>query len=406
MLSLVDYGDSDSEGQSDGAEYESCVHAEVIANPKKGFNVIAAERKIEDGHYTDRTDGEEADSATNAFEPVLSGCGVLASLPSAASSGKYADNAKIGEEELEELVGRKQWELKLAKKAERKRRKKEKKAKKLGKSAKNDDVAKKKTKIDAFGGLMGLDDYSDDESEDKKKKRKEVADLKVTSNGLLSMLPQPKSHRMSNEAFFKSPKEKTMVAEEDSDDSDVDPSDFFGLRSNSEVPLSDHQPTVVSDVSYGPTRPPDLHYQNPVEGRYAQVEELPSTSEGPSTCGVIDDTEAQRMIYSHDVAAWGGTEATAAAAVENIVDVSVDQALGPNVQANLLKNLHNKSLAEATLSHLAAIPKGKAPIEMVARRKHQITYLATVAVAREEQLAEQWSQNRHMKRVSAQKYGF
>lgn len=31
------------------------------------------------------------------------------------------------------------------------------------------------------------------------------------------------------------------------------------------------------------------------------------------------------MIYSHDVAAWGGTEATAAAAVENIVDVSVDQ---------------------------------------------------------------------------------
>lgn len=73
MLSLVDYGDSDSEGQSDGAEYESCVHAEVIANPKKGFNVIAAERKIEDGHYTDRTDGEEADSATNAFEPVLSG---------------------------------------------------------------------------------------------------------------------------------------------------------------------------------------------------------------------------------------------------------------------------------------------------------------------------------------------
>uniref|UniRef100_A0A914S4X8 Uncharacterized protein n=1 Tax=Parascaris equorum TaxID=6256 RepID=A0A914S4X8_PAREQ len=60
-----------------------------------------------------------------------SGCDVLASLPSAASSGRYAVNAKIDEEELEELVGRKQWELKLAKKAERKRRKKEKKAKLL-----------------------------------------------------------------------------------------------------------------------------------------------------------------------------------------------------------------------------------------------------------------------------------
>uniref|UniRef100_A0A915CGV6 Proline-rich protein PRCC n=1 Tax=Parascaris univalens TaxID=6257 RepID=A0A915CGV6_PARUN len=167
MLSLVDYGDSDSEGQSDDAEYESGMHAEVIINPRKGLDVIATERKIEDGHYTSRTSCVEADPATDEFEPMTSGCDVLASLPSAASSGRYAVNAKIDEEELEELVGRKQWELKLAKKAERKRRKKEKKAK-LGKSTKNDDVVKKKTKIDAFGGLMGLDDYSDDDFEEKK----------------------------------------------------------------------------------------------------------------------------------------------------------------------------------------------------------------------------------------------
>ncbi|VDO07906.1 unnamed protein product [Brugia timori] len=84
------------------------------------------------------------------------------------------------------------------------------------------------------------------------------------------------------------------------------------------------------------------------------------------------------MIYSRDIAHLGGTVSNAAKAVENIVDVSVDKVLGPNVHT----------------------------VSMLARRKHQITYLASVAVAREEQLAEQWSVNRHNKRTSARKYGF
>lgn len=58
------------------------------------------------------------------------------------------------------------------------------------------------------------------------------------------------------------------------------------------------------------------------------------------------------------------------------------KALGPNVQATLLKNLHNKSLAEASLSHLANLPKSKDAVNTVARRKHQITYLANVVSSR------------------------
>ena len=88
-------------------------------------------------------------------------------------------------------------------------------------------------------------------------------------------------------------------------------------------------------------------------------------------------------------------------AASNIVDFDVDQvlkskqltvqiaanqndcffffkALGPNVRANLLKNLHNKSLAEASIAHLAKLPRPKNSKDVVARRKHQITYLATV----------------------------
>ncbi|KHN81367.1 hypothetical protein Tcan_05977 [Toxocara canis] len=507
MLSLVDYGESDSDGQSEHSDNEGFVYAEVITNPKKGLSVTTGMNRDEDDYFGAKANTEKIDSDAGGSETIPSGdgfgiltslplgtttstkskrnekigddeleelvrrkqweiklakkierkrrriekkakkeakkllffqglgdgFGILTSLPlGTTTSTKSKRNEKIGDDELEELVRRKQWEIKLAKKIERKRRRIEKKAKKeakkLKKAAANDSAGiakKKKTKIDAFGGLVGLTYDSDDESDDKKEKVKTPA--KIASSGLLSVLPLPKtdarneskganillptSLRASKQRTLQEvPKKNAVIVEEGSDESDVGSSDFFGLRSTSEVPQPpiDHVlPTVMSDISYGPTRPPIRLNQDPAfDYTNASVEILPSKAEGPSTSGIIDNAEAQRMIYSHDVATWGGTEASAAAAVDSIVDVSVDQALGPNVQANLLKNLHNKSLAEATLSHLAAVPKAKKPADMIARRKHQITYLATVAVAREEQLAEQWSQNRHMKRVSAQKYGF
>lgn len=43
-----------------------------------------------------------------------------------------------------------------------------------------------------------------------------------------------------------------------------------------------------------------------------------------------------------------------------------------------MKNLHNKSLAEAAIAHLSTVPKAKGPNDVIARRKHQITYLANV----------------------------
>ncbi|VDK79891.1 unnamed protein product [Anisakis simplex] len=52
---------------------------------------------------------------------------------------------------------------------------------------------KKKAKIDAFGGLVGLEQYSDDDHDDVEK-RKEKANKAINyKNGLLSALPQPKS---------------------------------------------------------------------------------------------------------------------------------------------------------------------------------------------------------------------
>jgi len=40
------------------------------------------------------------------------------------------------------------------------------------------------------------------------------------------------------------------------------------------------------------------------------------------------------------------------------------------------------------------------------KRKHQITYLAAEAKAREEELQNQWAQNRTARRATQSKYGF
>uniref|UniRef100_A0A0N5ALA1 Rubis-subs-bind domain-containing protein n=1 Tax=Syphacia muris TaxID=451379 RepID=A0A0N5ALA1_9BILA len=182
--------------------------------------------------------------------------------------------------------------------------------------------------------------------------------------------------------------EPSVIEQHVDSESDDENIDFFGLNSVETTETTESVPeTKIFTTSYGPERPKQeldivcnltLNYANVALFKY----------------DFFSHFEAARLIYSNDIALYGGTERDASATVDNIVDVSVDQVLGPNIRANLLKNLHNKSLAEADAK------------DIVARRKHQITYLATVAVAREEQLAEQWSQNRHAKRMSAQKYGF
>jgi proline-rich protein PRCC len=40
------------------------------------------------------------------------------------------------------------------------------------------------------------------------------------------------------------------------------------------------------------------------------------------------------------------------------------------------------------------------------KKKHQITYLAAEAKAREEELQNQWAQNRNARRQTQNKYGF
>ncbi|VDP13320.1 unnamed protein product [Onchocerca flexuosa] len=113
MLSLVDYTGSDDEG-TDDSRNEDCIHAEVVLNPTKR---LSKDDRMRDGFYDQGNDPivEQDDSITNAGE-VSS---ILTNLP---PSILVTDKCVQKENELEDLVKRKDWELKLAKKAERKRK--------------------------------------------------------------------------------------------------------------------------------------------------------------------------------------------------------------------------------------------------------------------------------------------
>ncbi|VDM78951.1 unnamed protein product [Strongylus vulgaris] len=105
----------------------------------------------------------------------------------------------------------------------------------------------------------------------------------------------------------------------------------------------------------------------------------------------------------YEVTPMGLDQRSYNSAAADIVDIRVDDALGPDVHATLLKNLHSNVRARDAM---APLPKPKNAADATSKRKHQITYLANLAVAREEALQQQWAESKQMRRIGRQKYGF
>ncbi|KAF1758035.1 hypothetical protein GCK72_014493 [Caenorhabditis remanei] len=363
------------------------------------------------------------------------------------SSAADVYNAK-NEDVLEEIVQPKDWEKKLAEKARRKlekkaskkaqkeEKKKEKKlAKKAGKSNKipkiSSGVQKEKGKIviSAFGALAGI--AGNNSSDDSDTDEKEVSPVKQKAGlGFLSNLPAPKGRDNRSDGanvFDKSliphsVTKKTPVSQpiftpapapkivEESDEEDDDSTDFFGFSSapirkeeiSSEVPF---MATNSSMDVVGPSRPTEEDEIDPSE--MYQMPEEDGPQEGPTASNAwlhrkITDEQAHKLLmrFSHDI---GSEERRSINEMANsIVDVNVDDALGPDVKTNIIKNLGHRAFVEATS---APIPQVQTQGQ-TSRRKHQITYLASLAVAREEQLKDQWAEQKQSKRMARQKYGF
>ncbi|VDL65826.1 unnamed protein product [Nippostrongylus brasiliensis] len=389
MMGLVDYG-SNSDSEPDDTPEDIVAPIPEVA-PHVAPPTASSKKGPEDSYF----------GADDIFEGSNS-----LNLPSVIEP---ASSVTIREDDvLEEMVKPKEWEIKMA---EKERRRLEKKAKKKEKKEKrrkekatkkvipNGDAkaVKGKAKIAAFGALSAIAGQSSDESDDEKAKQPALPS-KTKGSGLLAMLPDPKSGRakgdlggakksgimlppsLRNKAGTASVKAssgttqavKRSAASDDSDDDDL-PTDFFGLSSAPEakVPRVGDVPAMIGGVAdvVGPSRP---------ERQEIDDDEMYGYPE-----------EAHRLIMKHEIMPGGPMDNRSFNTVAaDIVDIRVDDALGPDVKATLLKNLH---VAARAKDAMAPLPKSKNPAD---------------AVAREEALQQQWAESKQMRRMGRQKYGF
>jgi len=348
---------------------------------------------------------------------------VLAALPSSSSSfssSRLVDKRRSvhADDILDDVVKPREWEKTLAEKPP--------KHKKHHKKRKDE-----KKRIDAFGGLSAISnkkDESDDDEDAILKKKPKMDSVFPKKDSLLAMLPQPKlkannatlkpSVILLRQSVSKQKKnterpvkhEAKFIATADSDedeDAAATTGDFFGLSRAAEPAV-----TTTLGASYGPMKPNFDVEEQEISGDHLHPsqmynmanEDMDNHLQPSKVKGVITDEQAHKMIVKHELAPWGFHDGAATAAVSEMIDVSVDETLGPNIRENILKSLGHK--APPTSSFALPGPKTKETVDVNAKRKHQITYLAKMAVAREEQLQEQWSQQRQTKRMASQKYGF
>ncbi|KAF8370542.1 hypothetical protein PRIPAC_76971 [Pristionchus pacificus] len=433
MEGLVDYG---SDSGSDDSGDEGLPSGVLVQNPVKGITAPIDSTKPHKSVTSSLDDvgffGDEADEDGEK--------GSKLSLPAARTTQRPSED--IEEDEIEDIAKPKEWEKKLADKARRKLEKKalkktekekkreEKRLKKEGKTEQKEELKKKRgpVKIDAFGGLSKT---SAEVEEEKSEDKSISASMSSSSSSLklFSMLPAPKTASRlapssktvslmippslrtktvdeSTEVVVKQPV-KSLVCGVDSSDDEGGDNDFFGLSSTqSNIPtIITHVPGVPLLPSYGlsdeagPVRPDPIDTSYGYEGvEDEEVDEGPSSS---AQMKKISDEAAQNMIFKYDYAPFGHDRRGFNEA--DIIDVSVDRAIGPNVQENLLKNLNRNNMARASMPSL---PTANAPNDKNAKRKHQITYLANIAVAREGELQQKWADGKAAKRMARQKYGF
>uniref|UniRef100_A0A7E4VNW4 Proline-rich protein PRCC n=1 Tax=Panagrellus redivivus TaxID=6233 RepID=A0A7E4VNW4_PANRE len=382
MLGLSAYGsDSDSDAETPSVPVVKTVPKEVVPPPKPA----PAPVKI-----------DEDESETT---PKLN-------LPKAAAikSFQYAE-----EDDIEEFIKTKRdAEKKLAAEVRPK--------------------SKGKKKIDAFGGLSNRAFQDDDDGYVAQKPTiKEVAPTSSSfKSSLLSSLPPPKSSSISKPATSttaflpsavrskapvppKMPKTPALPTFDDEEDEipgpSTDDNDLFGLGSvkkqglidPSKLQKTDAAPALfLMDEDIGPARPVPVAVQQEPQQSDANIKHL-------------TDDDAKKLVYRYELQHTGASNIIANDCVSGMVDVNVDNTLGPNIRENLLKNLDHRKMATVfpANSEGKVDPKAKkGPANKLAKMKNQVTHLAGIAVAREEELQEQWAKNRETKTAAKRKYGF
>uniref|UniRef100_A0AC35U0S2 Proline-rich protein PRCC n=1 Tax=Rhabditophanes sp. KR3021 TaxID=114890 RepID=A0AC35U0S2_9BILA len=234
--------------------------------------------------------------------------------------------------------------------------------------------------------------------------------------GLLNKLPNAKSKEASTnlgsalkfipkvvvikqeEKVTQTPKVQKAVTE-DSDDEDERQTDFLGIKGNSLSDVApfdeiiDNEPSLdifMSEQAAGPSKPV------PVE-----VEKIGGVDQH-SRPGEISDQTAKDLIYKYELSQFGITPENADRHAKNIIDINVDKEMGPNIHSTIMANI---SFGNAILTNHAR-PQPKTAKDKLAKQKHQITYLADLAVKQEETLKDSWAAGKEIRKTAAKKYGF
>ncbi|VDP05952.1 unnamed protein product, partial [Soboliphyme baturini] len=189
---------------------------------------------------------------------------------------------------------------------------------------------------------------------------------------------------------------------------------FFSIDSHSTGSVREEAPLPSLVKVVGPESIPIAPVEFPVAMDDANVYEVPpeacsshdSMAEsfpgaGQKVGKTISIEQARKLIKKHETDPFTGRTVPDDL---QIIDVNVDTQL-EGVRENLLRNLTGPKAPDAMLN-AAKKEDTKVNPGGVAKRKHQITYLAFLAKEREEQLQNQWAQNRHTRKQSRMKYGF
>jgi len=212
-------------------------------------------------------------------------------------------------------------------------------------------------------------------------------------------LAQVRAKYMKTESNFKivsknKNKTKKNRNEDDDDDSSEEedgPSDFFSLDESknpvdlTSVNLDDYRVSIEDEDVAGDSNAMEVDDQGPG----ASSEPLPTPTFADSTPATQQD---DLMKYIQPERRHKGK---AQQVPLNIIDIRADD-LRPD-STDWLKTITDKSVIPPRKANL---PGG------MMKRKHQITYLAAEAKAREEELQNQWASNRHSRRQTQSKYGF
>jgi|UniRef100_A0AC35GR69 hypothetical protein len=331
-------------------------------------------------------------------------------LPTASTYSYTSNNDNKEVEGESTTIQRRDWEIKLAEKEKKK-------------------LQKNKKKIAAFGGLSSK--VFDKEAEDDEVIQKPINRpifASQSKSALLSSLPPPKAIPSSQpqtsalsfmpstikvkpvskptpaSSHISKPAKPDSDEEEDSSNfndflglNSVQKKDLFNIRTVPKPELNISSLFLV-DEPIGPARPAPIVMEDSSSSCISQ--------QPPTKLKRIDDDAAKKLVYKHEVEQWGASNIFANDAVSGMVDVSVDKQIGPNVHQTLLKNIDHRSLASYAAGKELRQPGKKGPTEKLAKMKHQITHLASIAVARDDELKEQWAASRESKQASKRKYGF